>query len=97
MARGAEAKEYIGQKIIETFAGAFPYDKEIRIPYLEDGNRVEIKITMTCAKTNVGEGAPGDGAGPVATPAPAAVENKITEPTQEEKDNIAFLMNKLGL
>ncbi len=95
MARGAEAKEYIGNKILETFAGAFPYDKEIRIPYMEDGNRVEIKITMTCAKVNVGEGAPGD-AGTVATPAPV-VDNKIPEPTQEEKDNIAFLMNKLGL
>lgn len=95
MAKGSIAKEAITQKILNTFEGSFVYGKEIRVPYDEDGNRVEIKITLTCAKENVGgnsaftvtEGQPTQ---PAQATAPAA-------PTEEEKTNIANLMQRLGL
>jgi len=103
MARGAEAKEYITKKIYEAFPEAFANNKEIRIPYMENGERVEIKITLTAAKENVGGGAvvtngvTQQGA-PFAPPAPQFVNQptEVAELTQEEKDNVAALMKKLG-
>ena len=56
MARGAESKELITQKILETFEGSFKYDKEIRIPMLENGEIVQVKVTLTAAKVNVESG-----------------------------------------
>ena len=95
-AKGAVSKQIVTDKIIEMFPGAFIYGKELRIPMDEDGQTVEIKVALTCAKTNVG----GDGvfvdnqgqasAFPDATPA-------STEPTEEEKENISKLMDRLGL
>ena len=95
MAKGSIAKEAITQKILGTFEGSFVYGKEIRVPYDEDGSRVEIKITLTCAKENVG----GDSAftvteGQPTQPAQASVP---AAPTEEEKANIANLMQRLGL
>ena len=94
MAKGAIAKSEVVAKIKEVFPEAFEYGKELRIPMEEDGQRVEIKVALTCAKTNVG----GDGASVesqgesnVAVNAPAAA------PTEEEKQNIANLMDRLGL
>ena len=95
MARGSESKQKVINKILETFEGSFLYgSKELRIPLEEDGQRVEIKVALTCAKTNVG----GDGASVesqvesnVAVNVPAAV------PSEEEKQNIADLMSRLGL
>ena len=96
MARGSIAKEAITQKILDTFEGSFVYGKEIRIPYSEDGNRVEIKITLTCAKENVG-GNDND-----FTIKQEDAENIMAKavsaiPTEQEKANIADLMSRLGL
>jgi len=96
MARGSIAKEAITQKILSTFEGAFVYGKEIRVPFNEDGNPVEIKLTLTCAKENVGGGnsaftvTEGQPTQPAQASVPAA-------PTEEEKANIANLMQRLGL
>ena len=97
-AKGSVSKEQITAKILETFPGAFQYDKEIRIPMVEDGNEVQIKVTLTCAKTNVERGGdaalPGDTVSIVAsTPTPSA----LTEPTTEEKERVSNLLSKLGL
>ena len=97
MAKGSIAKEAITQKILNTFEGAFTYgSKEIRIPYDEDGNRVEIKVTLTCAKENV-VGNDND-----VTIKQEDAENMVAKavsaiPTAEEKANIATLMERLGL
>lgn len=106
MAKGALAKEQIINQILATFEGAFKYDKEIRIPLMENGEEVQIKVTLTCAKTNVERG------GDVAVPgvsastakatisAPVSATGKATtiaEPTAEEKKNVADLLSKLGL
>ena len=100
MAKGSLSKEKVTKKILEVFDGSFMYGtKEIRIPMTENGERVEIKVALTCAKTNVG----GD-AEPSAFASPEAPATKtipvfttLTAPTDEEKQNIQDLMNKLGI
>ncbi len=98
-ARGSESKNIITTKLLETFAGSFIYDKNVIIPMVENGESLQIKIALTCAKTNVspnGENVlPGED---VATEAPASnVSQTSTEITQEEKDNIKKMMEVLGL
>ena len=108
MARGAASKEEIINKILSTFKGSFKYDKEVRIPMMENGELIQIKITLTAAKTNVEPG--GDTAMPGAVK-PKAISTSVStasnigsasshfmnEPTEEEKKNIAELISKLGL
>lgn len=91
MARGADAKLKITNKILETFEGAFPYDKEIRIPVEENGEIIQIKVTLTAAKTNVENG--GDTAKPTA--APTNLGN--LEITETEKNEVKDLISALGL
>lgn len=94
MAKGAESKQKVIDKIMEVYPDAFVYGKELRIPFEEDGMRVEIKVALTCAKTNVG----GDGASVESGVQSNEVVNAPSAaPTQEEKDNIAKLMDRLGL
>lgn len=94
-ARGAEAKQIITNKILQTFEGAFIYGKEIRVPLQENGERVEIKVTLTCAKENVG----GDSAfaEPQSETSQSAQASVPAAPTEQEKANIADLMSRLGL
>jgi hypothetical protein len=104
--RGAESKEIIKSKILETFEGSFAYDKEIRIPIMENGELIQIKVTLTAAKTNVDNG--GDAAVPGATASATSTGGykEVTgttpvsapvEPTAEEKANVQALLEKLGL
>lgn len=95
MARGAEAKQIITDKILQTFEGSFIYGKEIRVPLQENGERVEIKVTLTCAKENVG----GDSAFtvPQGETSQLAQASVPAAPTEQEKANIADLMSRLGL
>ena len=92
MARGTESKAIVIAKLLETFDGAFEYGKELRIPLIENGERVEIKVTLTCAKTNVG----GDEVSGAAEQGPVITED-ATPPSEEEKQNIKNLMDKLGI
>lgn len=99
-AKGSISKEIIVQKILDTFEGAFKFDKEIRIPMIEDGAEVQIKVTLTCAKTNVESGMdtaiPGATAATTATP--KAIDNHgVAEVTEEEKQNVLKAMKALGL
>ena len=100
MAKGAIAKKEIMQKIIEMFPGSFLYnnDKEVRINSTEEGNPVQIKITLTCAKTPVE-----DENGIFETNNSNAIEFKdtskpqdIVEPTEEEKANLKALLDNLS-
>lgn len=101
--KGSLSKENVTKKILATFEGSFQYEKEIRIPMIENGEEIQLKLVLTCAKTNV---APG---GDVATPGEINFgENSSKtiseseqinhiEPTQEEKDNISRLAKMLNL
>lgn len=97
MAKGAESKQKLLEQIMKDYPEAFLYGgKELRVPFTEDGARVEIKVALTCAKTNVG----GDAATPMSDGQPSAFSDTPTaalEPTAEEKQNIANLMERLGI
>lgn len=99
-ARGAESKAKIIEKILTTFENSFQYDKEVRIPMYENGELIQIKLTLTAAKTNVEN--------EIKSSFPITGDNKndsneenITsspaEPTEEEKQTLEDLMSKLGL
>lgn len=55
MAKGAESKEKIFQKMLEVFSGSFMADaKTLRIPMEENGEVLEVKVTLTAAKDVLG-------------------------------------------
>ena len=101
MARGAEEKQIIIDKIKEVFPEAFEYDKTIRIPIGD----VQIKVTLTAAKDNVEPG------GDVVVPGVKATKVTITEgaepvfedvsatvePSEEELNAVSNLITQLGL
>ena len=100
MAKGSLSKEKVMQKILEVFDGSFIYgNKEIRIPMTENGERVEIKVALTCAKTNVGGEAEPSAFVSSEAPVPKTIPvfTTLTAPTDEEKQNIQDLMSKLGI
>lgn len=98
--KGAAAKAEITSKILAAFPGSFQYDKEIRVPVMENGEEVQIKVVLTAAKVNVTNGAdtamPGDFPAPTTAPVTPTPATPI-EPTIEEKQNVANLLRKLGL
>ncbi len=88
MARGAEEKQIVLDKIKEVFPDAFECDKVLRIPVGD----VEIKVALTCAKDCVrGAAIPSAEVAPEQAPAPTLVE-----PSAQELDNVATLMNALN-
>lgn len=103
MAKGQASKEQFFNKILEVFPGSFMYNgnKEIRVPFEENGETIQLKIAATCAKTPV---TPDGSVMPTSDEgidfAAAAQENSKAAPaeiTQEEKDNVASLLASLGL
>ena len=103
MARGTVSKATIFNKILTSFDGAFSYNdgKEIRIPMQEDGEEIQIKVTLTAAKENVYPGQ--DNAVPgisAQTSGEINFEDKpktVVEATPEEKQNVKDLLSALGL
>lgn len=97
MARGAEAKTIVGNAILETFEGSFQYDKEIRIPIMENGELVQIKVTLTAAKVNVERGGENQLPG-TATPSITGPSQPVSqEVSPEEKANVSKMLAALGL
>ena len=105
MARGAESKNIATQTILNSFPGSFVYDKEIRLPFVENGEEIQLKCVLTCAKVNVeenGENAiPGAPSNELNFGTTSSNETQSTvshvETSEEEKENIRNLMNALGL
>jgi hypothetical protein len=101
MARGAVSKAKATEMILKAFPGNFTYDKEIRIPFQEDGEEIQLKCVLTCAKVNVepnGDVAiPGEVSADINFEDSKPIEQKVVEPTQEEKDNVKKLMETFGL
>ena len=101
MARGAEEKQMVIDKIKEVFPEAFEYDKTIRIPIGD----VQIKVALTAAKDNVEPG--GDAAVPGVKATKVTITegaepvfedvSKVIEPSQSELDAVNNLMSQLGL
>ena len=107
MARGALSKQEVMKKILSTFDGAFLYNdqKEIRIPMMEDGEEIQIKVALTAAKENVNPGDDNALPGEISTKVAdtginfeqTTKETKVVEPTEEEKNNVKDLLAALGL
>lgn len=100
MARGSVSKETIFNKLKEVFSDAFWEDegKILRIPLVENGDRVEVKVTLTAAKNNLGgDNAPSAFGEDAAVPSANVSEVKpIVEPSDEEKANVQRLLNSLN-
>ena len=103
-ARGSIAKEKITQIILDTFPGAFIYDKNIIIPIVEGSETLQIKVALTCAKTNVEAGGdtvlPGTvkvepSNTPVAPTPRVEPAREVAQPTAEEKHNVSELLKLL--
>ena len=102
MAKGAQSKEQVFKKILEVFPGSFMQDDKIcRIPMTEDGQIVEIKVTLTAAKDVLGSGVAAaapkeefDWSNDTLDPVSTVAANDLSD---TEKDNIRKMMEALGL
>lgn len=107
MARGNDAKEKLINKIIAALGNNYVgcFDRKYYFNSEENGEKVQIAISMTCPKTPVGadnidfKAEPGDSlnfedmsAAPITGGAATSAEISETE-----KKNIAELMARLGL
>ena len=99
MAKGTESKNIIFAKLQEVFPDTFWEDqgKILRIPLDENGVRVEIKVTLTAAKTNLGEEKNVIDSNSEISFSTGGSEKVTIEPTQEEKATISALIASLGL
>ena len=99
-AKGSIAKVDIFKKILDTFNGSFMNgEKELRIPWMENGELLEIKVTLTAAKDILGDCGAKSQVNPTHTePASTSIPmstqtvNAPSEPTEEEKERIAKLV-----
>ena len=99
MARGQIVKEEIKNKILEIFKDAFiaSDNKTIRIPMKEDGEPIEIKVTLTAAKDIEGAAAADSGLSSSPVMNDTSAGSMPLEPSAEEKKNVEDLLSKLGL
>ena len=106
MARGAEAKANVVKKLQEAFGADFvgEYDKKVYVWSKENGEKIQIAISMTCPKTPVGAVNPAslDFGGDLdfenmGAPVVAQANFGPAEISEEEKQTVADLMAKLGL
>lgn len=106
-AKGSLAKEEVTKKIAEAFGQNFlgEYEKKLYILANENGEQVQIAISLTCPKNPIpfGEGQEeekknsldidiGGAFGSIATP-----PKRITEIPEEETRNLEALMKRLNL
>lgn len=103
MAKGAQAKIYIGNKLKEIFKEDYVGENGGKhYVYADDGGeKVQIAISLTCPKTPIGtvdmSSAFGDGMDFEAAPVIAQTKFEPAEITDQEKQNIADMMAALGL
>ena len=90
--KGSQSKTLIGTALLQVFPGAFidSDQKTVRIPTSCEGEPLEIKITMTCAKDLVG----GQTSSMAVT---NSVQPQNKEMTEEEIAEVRSLIERLGL
>ena len=98
MAKGAIAKQVVEDKLREVFGKDFLgiADKKIYVQAEEDGQMIQVAITMTCPKTPFitdGDTVDGFPEGNFAAP----TEYKPAEITSDELDNVRKMIKELGL
>lgn len=101
MAKGQIAKDYVAKKLAETFGEHYlgEVDKKYYVEAPENGEMIQIAIAMTCPKNPVAvSNAPVVRSGGMDFEAePVLTAPKVTEVTDEERQNIADMMRRLGL
>ena len=100
MAKGAVAKENAAKKMAEVFGSNWigEYDKKYYIWSEENGEKVQIAISMTCPKTPIGEAGTATDLNVLNfEDSVASGESAKVDITPDEKKNIADLMARLGL
>ena len=89
-ARGAEVKEKLTNVLTKLFPESFMDGKVLRIPMKENGEIVEIKVTLTAAKDVLG-GASAD----------TFTSNSVTPiydmPTDEEIEEVKKYLSSMGM
>ena len=98
-AKGTATKQSIMNKLLEVFPDSFLYNggKELRINQMEDGELVQIKVTLTASKTIVKNE---NSSKPVLTNSEvttANIEEIPQEPTEEEKERLRILLEEMGI
>lgn len=103
MARGTEAKKVVVAKLKQAF-GADYIGEESNKHYVwasDGGEKVQIAISLTCPKNPIGtvdmSSAFGDGLDFEAEPVVVQTKFEPAEITQQEMDNLAEMMARLGL
>lgn len=107
MAKGAIAKQQVINKLAEAFGNDYigEYDKKQYVWANDGGERVQIAISLTCPKTPIeiatnvaNDGGDWDFSDDKPKAGVVAVSNAApAEITEQEKQNIADLMARLGL
>ena len=100
MAKGTVAKEQIAKKMAEVFGADWigERDKKYYLWANENGERIQIAISMTCPKTPIGEaGATTDSNVLNFEDGTTAGGETPIEITIDEKKNVVDLMARLGL
>lgn len=102
-AKGSILKQEITEKILKVFPDSFLFNdgKEIRINGMENGEPLQIKVTLTASKTpvensNLSFSEERKNAAVANINPPETVEKVPDEPSVEEKERLASLLNKLG-
>ena len=101
-AKGSVAKEAVVKKIAEAFGDDFlgSYDKKYYVRAKENGQYVQIALSMTCPKTPIEDfGALDFGNNELnfEDGDPIKPMRKVTEITPAEEENLKELLQKLGL
>ena len=103
MARGSQAKSKIAEKIKNLYGSDYVGESGGKYYiYENDGaEKVQIAISLTCPKNPIGavdmSNAFGDGLDFEAEPVLAQTKFEPAEITEQEKDNLKALMDRLGL
>ena len=96
--KGTILKQHITNTILEIFgSNAFLCNdgKEIRICGTENGEDLQIKCTLTCAKVNVEAGSDVAIPGAVAAPTQAPPPSSYVAPDETEKKAVEDLIKKM--
>lgn len=97
MAKGAIAKESVIKKITEAFGADYlgEVDKKYYVQAEENGEMVQVALSLTCPKTPVAFSGYVSVSGPAEMPVEAP--RASIEISDDEKKNIADLIARLGL
>ena len=97
-AKGTYAKENIINKIKSSFGEDFVgvYDKKVYLWSEENGEKIQVCLNLTCPKTPIGKIEDYTVGDSINFEEPA-VDRSVPEISQNEKETIANLMEKLGI